>query len=194
MRKPKLRSGPGALPRWTLLLPMLFIAIAGLFVWSTIDWMRHGVHVEGVVTGVERRSSGDGSTYYPSFAYDLGDGVRREGESNVGSDLFDYARGERVGIYVRPDRPGEVLVDSFIALWLFPLVFGGVGTLFLVIMLFLTRRRTPAPAPVSASRVPSYSRPPREAARPLPAEPQEPVTPAVQRGSGVRRDGPTIRR
>ena len=58
-----------------------------------------------------------------------------------------YSVGEKVTVLYNPENPADGRIDSFVERWLFPVVFGGVGALLLVIGVVIwlaTRPRKPA--------------------------------------------------
>jgi len=64
----------------------------------------------------------------PVVRYQIG-GQTFEVTGSVASDPPSYSVGEKVTVLYRPDRFGDGRIHSFTELWLFPVAFGGMGTL-----------------------------------------------------------------
>jgi hypothetical protein len=68
-------------------------------------------------------------TYAPVVGYEV-DGRPYEFVARVSSRPRDYKIGDAVVVCYHPERPAEGRLDSFGELWLFPIIFLGLGTLF----------------------------------------------------------------
>lgn len=90
----------------------------------------------------------DGQTLYrPEIAYMTASGESVRVVTGAASRPPAYKVGQRVEVRYDPARPNEPVIDSFGERWLMPLVFGGLGMLFLLIGLVppavrLWRRRS----------------------------------------------------
>jgi len=99
----------------------------------------------GTVTSVERVESYDSDTgrtthtYKPTLRYTAANGETYTGTTHISSSGYDFAVGETVAILYDPADPADVRVNSFVSLYMLPLVFGlsalvtlGLGIFFLV--------------------------------------------------------------
>lgn len=110
---------------------MIFVAIAGYFVFRDQQLAWTGVRAEGQVIALERSYNNDGNrTYAPVFTFTDAKGTRHEVTSSIKSSPPSFARGEAVTVIYDPDKPGKAIIDSFSQRFLFPLIFGGVGGIF----------------------------------------------------------------
>jgi hypothetical protein len=71
--------------------------------------------------------------YYPVLRYRTQQGKPQETVSSVGSNPPRYKEGDSVVILYDPAKPGDVRIHSFFNLWLFPLVLGVTGAIFLLV-------------------------------------------------------------
>ena len=133
----------------------LFTGIGGLFavigyamLYHTLRFLRVAVRARATVVGYDPRTSTSNdnrtSTFYHAkieFMDQLG--MQHNVTMSVGTGSPSYPEGSIVDILFDPDRPERARIDSFSHLWLFPLVFGGMGTIFVVIGLVVWLLRIP---------------------------------------------------
>lgn len=116
-------------------LVMALIA-GGMFVY-TQSWLGRTVAVEGQV--IELAGSGGGGpgrrsgSYYPVVAFTAQDGRKFEFRSGMGSNPPTFQVGEMVTVRYRPDDPQSAGIDAFFSLWFLPLMFGGIGVIFMIV-------------------------------------------------------------
>jgi hypothetical protein len=118
----------------------------GMFVY-TQTWLGRTIAVEGQV--IELAGGGGGSgrrsgSYYPVVRFATQDGRKIEFRSSMGSNPPAFGVGEMVTVRYLPDQPESAGIDAFFSLWFLPLMFGGMGAIFLLVaggMAFATRRR-----------------------------------------------------
>lgn len=90
-----------------------------------------GVNTRGTVIEMVRSRDSDGDvTYRPVVEFRDAEGTRREFTGRFGSSPPSYSTGESVSVIYDPDAPGRAIIDGFVGRYLFPLVFGGIGTIF----------------------------------------------------------------
>jgi hypothetical protein len=96
---------------------------------------------EGTVTALESRVEEDGVYYLPVVEYEV-EAKQFRCKGKVASRPAMYEVGQKVRVRYKVDQPDVGVIDSFLERWLSPLVFGGVGGLFLVLMIWalLSRR------------------------------------------------------
>ena len=134
-------------PTATRLILLWFSAMAGLMaiggtIWfaHTVWWVAHATKAQGRIVAMERRGSSKGNPMYsPVFAYDDGSGVTHTQICGMSSDAFSYEAGEKVTVLYDPARPIHSNIDSFVTVWLFPLVTIGLSLFsgsFVVLLFF----------------------------------------------------------
>lgn len=134
----------------------LFLVIGLVFAGVSVSFVVDAKHARGTVVALEwrdddhsgvsrRRRVDDGPAAYPVVEFTAADGTRRTFRDSTGSSPPAYERGERVEVLYKADSPGDARIDSFLSLWLLPLVFGGIGLLFAgigTVVALVTRRRS----------------------------------------------------
>jgi hypothetical protein len=125
---------------------LLMGLIAGGMIVHTQSWLGRTVAVAGRVTEL----AGGGGTgrsarsYYPVVAFTTQDGRKIEFRSNMGSNPPAFSVGEAVRVRYLPDDPDSAGIEAFFSLWFLPLMFGGMGVIFLLVaggVALATRRR-----------------------------------------------------
>jgi hypothetical protein len=71
----------------------------------------------------------------PVFEYEY-QGVTHQYQTNTESNPPSYAIGEEVDIFIDPDNPDNILVDTFLDRWLAILIVGSLGAVFFLAGLF----------------------------------------------------------
>ncbi len=118
-----------------LLLTGVGLGVGGLISRSrTQRFVETAVRSHALVTGLEqRRGSKHTVMYHPVLRFKTEAGAQHEVVSPVGSKPSPYKPGHTVPILYNPARPEEVRIHSFLHVWLFPLVLGGMGALFFIL-------------------------------------------------------------
>lgn len=115
------------------------LAMAGFSVVSEYRFLSQASRATGTVVdmeaGTSRRSSSRGSSgsqpvYYPivGFTTDAGQAIRFRG--SVGSNPPGFQRGDTIKVVYPASQPEDAQIDSFMQLWFFSLITGGMGILF----------------------------------------------------------------
>jgi hypothetical protein len=123
--------------------------IAGGMVVYTQTWLGRTVAVEGRVTELAGGGGGVGrrtSSYYPVVTFTTQDGRKVEFRSNMGSNPPAFRVGEIVRVRYLPDDPDSAGIEAFFSPWFLPLMFGGMGAIFLLVaggIAFASPRRAP---------------------------------------------------
>jgi len=71
--------------------------------------------------------------YYPVLRYRTQEGSTQEVVSSVGTNPPRYKEGDSVVVLYDPARPDTVRIHTFFNVWVFPLVLGGLGVIFLIV-------------------------------------------------------------
>ncbi len=80
-----------------------------------------------------RRRGGSTCHYYPVVQFQLPDGEWVRFTGQVGSTPPAYRVGQRVEVLYKPGQPRSARIRSFLELWFGPILFTGMGGLFLFI-------------------------------------------------------------
>jgi hypothetical protein len=117
----------------------------------TASFVRGAARAQGTVTALVPQQSTDyGSitkTPYTRYTYQpvvrfIYKGQLIQFNDSVASSPPAYHVGETVSVLYRESNPYDARIDSFLSLWLIPLIFGGIGAIFLAIgaaMMFRSR-------------------------------------------------------
>lgn len=117
-----------------LLFGLVFAGVGGWFYWASASLTQSGERVQGVVIDLERSRDSDGdTTYRPVVEYTDQNGTKHQFVESVGSNPSAFSRGEQVEVIYDPWEPEEAIIDSFTTRYLFPLAFGGFGSIFALI-------------------------------------------------------------
>ncbi len=97
---------------------------------ESLHYAEYGIRAAGVVTGLERRSDSDGTTYYPEvrFTTDEGDVIEFVGNTGASPPAFDVD--EAVEILYLPENPYDARIDAFFSMWGGALICGVLGGIF----------------------------------------------------------------
>jgi Protein of unknown function (DUF3592) len=93
-------------------------------------------HATGTVIDLSRETDSEGRvTLYPVVRFTTADGRTVQFLSSSGSSSPPEV-GDSVDVLYDPDDPRDAQLSGFFDLWLFPLVFGGLGIAFTTVGLF----------------------------------------------------------
>jgi hypothetical protein len=105
----------------------IFGCVGGFFAFESVRFELHGKQVEGqVIRMVHGGGNGNGSR--PVVAYKV-DGKPFEVEGSISSSPPAYKQGDKAIVYYIPADPSDAQIAGFVERWLFPAVFGGIGSL-----------------------------------------------------------------
>lgn len=127
---------------------LLFAGFGFWFWWGDNQIARIGRDAHGEVIALETSVDSDGdTTYRPRVAFTDEAGQRHVFVGRIGSSPPSFVRGEAVDVIYDPANPERAIIDSFGQRHLFPLVFGGLGSLFAavgigILYAVIRRRRT----------------------------------------------------
>ncbi len=118
-----------------LLVAGVGLGVAGLVSRSrTQRFVDSALQAQAEVTGLQqRRGNKNTLLYHPVLRFTTQQGSQHEVVSPVGSNPAPYKPGDTVTVLYNPARPEEVRIHTFLQVWLFPLVLGGLGVIFLLV-------------------------------------------------------------
>ncbi len=130
--KPKMHPGMGIV---FILIGIALLVFAGYTIKLKYEFIESAVTVTGKVIDFETHQSkdddGDYTTMYaPVYEYEY-NGDTYLHRSDVSSGSPSYEIGEGVALFIQPDAPEKVIVDSFSERWFVVLMMGGFGIAFL---------------------------------------------------------------
>ena len=129
---------------WFVIIPLIFIAIGGAFLFFSISRLSNQTTTTGVIVNVETSSDSDGTTYRPVIEFTADDGFTYTFTGRIGSSSRPTV-GNSIEVLYDPADPQGATEKTFSNLWLFPIAFGGFGLIFLLLMAFgkgrLSRKR-----------------------------------------------------
>ncbi|MFI8962166.1 DUF3592 domain-containing protein [Streptomyces sp. NPDC053493] len=114
----------------------LFSGIGLVLAGVSVSYLTDGERAPGTVVALEWEEHGGGSrkgrtgdepVAHPVVAFTPAGGSPTRFREFTGSNPPAYEVGERVEVLYRPDSPEDARIDGFAALWLLPLIFGGIG-------------------------------------------------------------------
>jgi hypothetical protein len=106
------------------------LMLVGALYWAlhTRSFVAQASLAEGTVIDLVAVNSSSGSpTYKPVVRFVAADGRERQFASHFSSNPPSYQRGERVQVLYSVSRPEDAAINGFLALWLGPLIVGGIG-------------------------------------------------------------------
>ncbi|NND04019.1 MAG: DUF3592 domain-containing protein [Acidimicrobiia bacterium] len=125
---------------WFVIIPLIFIAIGGMFLFFSISRLSNQSTANGVIVDIDRSTDSDGDTSYrPVIEFRADDGVAYTFTGRIGSSRRPTI-GNSIEVLYDPADPQGATEKTFSNLWLFPIAFGGFGLVFLILMAF-TRAR-----------------------------------------------------
>ena len=110
-----------------ILCSIVPLGTAGYWYSNTGSFLDQAVETEATVMDVEKRKAGDGTMYYPVFSFVDEGGNEHKIYSTRGSYPPAYKPGDTVSIFYDPQNPEKTKLDSFVSLWLGPVMLGVLG-------------------------------------------------------------------
>ena len=119
---------------------LIFCVIALLMYIDTLNSLRGTIAAQGRIVSCEmkRVTNSDKSVSYqcrPTVHFTTTSGEDVDFVSSMSSNTFH--EGDEVPVQYHPDHPRNALISSFMGLWFLPLIFGGLGSLFVIIGILL---------------------------------------------------------
>jgi hypothetical protein len=113
------------------LVGILLLGGASLWVYATQRFISKAEKATGtVVEMVPARSSKGGTTWSPVVEFTTPEGKSVRLRPSFSSSPPAYDVGEKVEVFYRPEAPEKAKLDGFFALYLGPIILGGVGFIF----------------------------------------------------------------
>ena len=121
----------------------------------TASFVRRAARTQGTVTALVRHLSTDYSnpngsvtrpvtySYQPVVRFQHG-AQQIQFSDSVATSPPAYHVGETVTVLYLESNPYDARIDSFTSLWALPMIFGGIGTIFLAVGAGMIFRGTPA--------------------------------------------------
>jgi hypothetical protein len=121
--------------------PIFLIAGVGLLVGCffafsrTKRFLASAQEARAEVIGMQERIGNNhrDRVYYPVLRYRTQKGATQEVVSSVGSSPPRHKEGDSVVILYDPAKPNDVRIHSFFNVWIFPLVLGVTGGIFVAV-------------------------------------------------------------
>jgi len=110
-------------------MAVIFTSVGGGFLYFTNDFVKNSVAVTGTVIDVSVSYSDNSTTYKPTISYVDAEGNKQTGRTFLSSSGYNFSRGSKVDILYDIRTPSDIRIDSWFALWGFPMIFLGVGLL-----------------------------------------------------------------
>ncbi|OAI44885.1 hypothetical protein AYO44_13435 [Planctomycetaceae bacterium SCGC AG-212-F19] len=160
-----MQTTPPTASYWVLLLGFVVVGIPfSVGVVTTVSAIQESAdtqQTQGTVVAFEGRNSArGGAVSKPVVEYHVA-GQTYRFTGRVATNIPIHAVGDQVAVLYKTNEPGTAFIDSFFDRWLGPLLFTGVGFLFLGILVIATTKKIKgqrAAACVAAGRSRSTSR------------------------------------
>lgn len=112
---------------------LLLIILASITAIRTGVFLSQSKAVEAVVIDVRREDNPGEATasYFPTFRYTTEEGEVLESTVSIGSNLYDYSRGEKATILYSVSNPKSIAIPGLFSLWGLSIILGlgGIGIL-----------------------------------------------------------------
>ena len=110
---------------------LLFTGVGGAFYLADQSLEAKGGRASGTVIALNRHRDSDGDTMYkPEIEFRDDSGTRHRFVSSISSSSPGVSRGEQVDVIYDPGAPSDASIDSFMQRSFFPLLFGGLDSVF----------------------------------------------------------------
>jgi uncharacterized protein len=111
----------------TALCSVVPLGIAGYWYQRSASFLERALPAQAQVVSIQERSSDDGTMYYPVFSFTDREGVEHTVHSRMGSNPPAYSKGEAERIFYDPRNPDDTRFDTFLSLWIGPVILGALG-------------------------------------------------------------------
>lgn len=117
-----------------VIVPLIFVAFGAAFLFFSISRVTNQSTATGIVIDVAQSTDGDGdTTYRPVIEFLAENGQSYIFTGRTGSSSRPQV-GSSIDVLYDPADPQGATEKTFTNLWLFPIVFGGFGLVFLIFM------------------------------------------------------------
>jgi hypothetical protein len=115
---------------------------AVLFYMNTTAFVDRSRQAPGTIVRLVEESDSDGGRLFrPLVRFAPGVGEEIEFQSGVRSNPSPYTAGDAVTVLYDPADPKKAEIQGFFSLWFLPVLFAGVGSLFLAVGVAVLARR-----------------------------------------------------
>ncbi|MUG98955.1 DUF3592 domain-containing protein [Scytonema sp. UIC 10036] len=117
-------------------LTCIGILVASVGITTGLDnysFVKRAVSTQGTVIDNLLDSTHRSDSYYPLVKFTTRTGETIVFESKVGSNSPEYKKGEQVKIFYHPQKPNAAMINTWIHLWFFPMIFSASGSLAVLI-------------------------------------------------------------
>jgi Protein of unknown function (DUF3592) len=113
------------------IIGIIIVITAGIWGWTIREFVNHSETAKGIVTKLNSGGS------HPEIKITTKDG--KEIEYPQGGLIFGYQVGDEVSVYYDPQNPKNCVLNSFGALWGFPLLAFTLGICFICATLLTSK-------------------------------------------------------
>jgi hypothetical protein len=108
---------------------------------GTVIFIRQAATAQATVVAlIEKTDPDEGNIdYFPQFTFSTPDGTSFTINSNNGTNPPEFKRGQQVNVLYDRANPSNARIDSFVQLWLLPLIFGSLGIFFIATVWLIAR-------------------------------------------------------
>ena len=122
-------SNKGALIALILGLPFLLFGVKELY--QVNRFVAGGEHADGIIFEMKKGPS-KLSKYHPRIRFQTKEGKNIEFSPGNGSNPPMYEVNDHVPVVYNRDYPNYAVINSFIEIWLAPVIYAGLGMLLLI--------------------------------------------------------------
>ncbi len=120
------------------LVGFLLLGLAAVFTWRTSNFIKRSQSATGTVTTmvpvISRDSDSKQTTSYaPVFSFKAANGETYSVTSHTSSNPPSFAVNDEVEVLYDPADPQHARINTFVQLWLLPVILGSIGTFFFII-------------------------------------------------------------
>jgi uncharacterized protein (UPF0333 family) len=139
-----------------LAVGVVLIAVGVPFFLKARQFNATALHASGKILQLERQATGKDVSFFPVFSFKDQAGAEHVIHSRVGSSHFNYDVGDTVEVLYPANDPEQAKLNSFFALWVWPILFGGVGLIISIVGFLLWYWAATCPVDdIASGRIPS---------------------------------------
>ena len=110
-------------------LPLFAFGVKELY--QVNKFVKRGAHVDGIIVEMKKGSS-IFSKYHPHVRFQTEEGQTIEFSPGNSSNPPMYKVNDHVPVVYNPDYPNYAVINTFIEIWLGPVIYAGLGLLLLI--------------------------------------------------------------
>ncbi|KAF3888029.1 MULTISPECIES: DUF3592 domain-containing protein [Nostocales] len=134
MRIPSLQTYNSILASTALTCIGILVTTVGITTGlNNYSFVKKAISTQGTVINNLHDSTKSSNSYYPLVKFTARTGETVVFESKVGSSSPKYTKGDRVEILYQPQKPNAAMINTWIHLWFFPIIFSTTGSLSVLI-------------------------------------------------------------